>query len=81
MANTAPSTRMLGVTLLHKCNFNCPHCGYLYVGNSDYHPIKPGYRLTWDQIQTLIADCKSVKDERFAFFMNGGEPTLWEEGG
>ena len=36
--------------------------------------------MTWDQIQRLIADCNSIKDERFSFIINGGEPTLWEEG-
>jgi len=80
MPDTAPPKRILGMTLLHKCNFNCPHCGYLYTGDSEDHEVKPGYRLTWEQIQRLIADCKSIKNERFAFVLNGGEPTLWEEG-
>ncbi len=80
MSNINPPTRILGVCLLHKCNFNCPHCGYLYTGDSDDHEIKPGYRLTWDQILRLIADCKSIENERFGFVLNGGEPTLWEEG-
>ena len=80
MVNMAPPTKTLGVTLLHKCNFNCPHCGYLYVDESEDHDIKPGYRMTWEQIQRLIADCNSIKDERFSFVINGGEPTLWEEG-
>ena len=73
-------TKVLGVTLLHKCNFKCAHCGYLYVDDSVDHDIKPGYRMTWEQIQRLIADCNSVKSERFGFVLNGGEPTLWEEG-
>ena len=80
MADISPPTKVLGVTLLHKCNFNCAHCGYLYVGDSDDHAIKPGYRMTWAQIQRVIADCKSIENERFAFVLNGGEPTLWEEG-
>jgi len=80
MADMSPPTKVLGATLLHKCNFNCAHCGYLYVDDSEDHDIKPGYRMTWDQIQRLIADCNSIKSERFAFVMNGGEPTLWEEG-
>ena len=67
MESIAPPTKILGVTLLHKCNFNCAHCGYLYVGNSDDHDIKPGYRLTWEQIHRLITDCNSVKDERFVY--------------
>jgi len=32
------------------------------------------------QIRRLIADCKGIKNERFGFIFNGGEPTLWEEG-
>ena len=72
MENMAPPTKILGVTIIHKCNFKCAHCGYLYVGKSDDHDIKPGYRLTWAQIQRLIADCNSIRDERFAFVINGG---------
>jgi len=80
MADISPPTKVLGVTLLHKCNFKCAHCGYLYVDDSVDHDIKPGYRMTWEQIQRVIADCNSIRDERFAFVLNGGEPTLWEEG-
>jgi organic radical activating enzyme len=80
MADPSPPTKVLGVTILHKCNFKCAHCGYLYVDDSDDHAIKPGYRMTWEQIQRLIADCNSIKKERFGFVINGGEPTLWEEG-
>lgn len=80
MSGKAPPARILGVTLLHKCNFNCSHCGYLYTDNSDDHALRPGYRLSWEQIKRLIAECKSIKNERFTFIFNGGEPTLWEEG-
>jgi organic radical activating enzyme len=80
MADMSPPTKVLGVTLLHKCNFKCVHCGYLYVDDSEDHDLKPGYRMTWKQIQRLLAECSSVKDERFGFVINGGEPTLWKEG-
>ncbi len=80
MADMLPPTKVLGVTLLHKCNFKCAHCGYLYVDESEDHAIKPGYRMTWAQIQKLIEECSSIRDERFGFVINGGEPTLWEEG-
>ena len=80
MTAISPPTKVLGVTLLYKCNFKCPHCGYLYVDDSIDHDITSGYRMTWDQIQRLIADCNSIKGERFAFVLNGGEPTLWKEG-
>ena len=80
MADMSPPTKVLGVTLLHKCNFKCAHCGYLYVSDSEDHAIKPGYRMTWEQIERLIEECSGVRDERFGFVINGGEPTLWEEG-
>ena len=80
MEEMSPPTKILGVTLLHKCNFKCAHCGYLYVSDSEDHNLKPGYRMTWDQIQRVIAECCSIEGERFGFVINGGEPTLWEEG-
>ncbi len=80
METIVPASYLLGVTLLHKCNFNCPHCGYLYAGDTDDHAIKPGYRLTWEQIGTLLEDCQSIQGADWGFVINGGEPTLWEEG-
>lgn len=80
MVDMSPPTKVIGVTILHKCNFNCAHCGYLYVDDSEDHDLKPGYRMTWDQVQRVIADCNSIEGERFGFIINGGEPTLWEEG-
>ena len=80
MAKKDKPPTMVGLTLLHKCNFRCPHCGYLYVGESDDHPIKPGYILTWEQIRTFISDCSGIEGETFSVVINGGEPTLWEEG-
>ena len=71
---------VLGVALLHKCNFNCSHCGYLYTGENDDHGIKPDYRLKWEQIMALLEDCKKTEEMNWAFIINGGEPTLWEEG-
>ena len=43
----------MGVALLHKCNFNCDHCGYIYLGDTEDHIIKPGYRVTWDQLNNF----------------------------
>ena len=80
MADIFQSTMMMGVALLHKCNFNCAHCGYLYVGESDDHIVKPGYRVTWDQMQKCIADCNSIEDASWSMLFTGGEPTLWKEG-
>lgn len=70
----------MGVALLHKCNFNCDHCGYLWMGDTDDHIIKPGYRVTWDQLNTMIDDCKSIEGALWSVLFTGGEPTLWEEG-
>ena len=80
MAGPFSTGSMMGVALLHKCNFNCPHCGYVYVGESDDHIVKPGYCESWDQIKECIADCKSIKDTNWTMLFTGGEPTLWKEG-
>ena len=48
-------TNIMGVSLLHKCNFNCEHCGYIYIGDTEDHIIRPGYKLTWDQERQLFA--------------------------
>lgn len=71
----------MGISLLHKCNFNCEHCGYIYIGDTEDHIIRPGYRLTWDQVMTAIADCTRLKDRYWNVNYTGGEPTLWEEDG
>ncbi len=71
----------MGVSLLHKCNFNCEHCGYIYVGDAEDHIIRPGYRLSWDQVMTAIQDCASLKDSYWNVNYTGGEPMLWEEDG
>ena len=72
-------TNIMGISLLHKCNFNCEHCGYIYVGDTDDHVIKPGYKLSWDQIQTVISDCSGIEDSYWNMNYTGGEPTLWED--
>jgi MoaA/NifB/PqqE/SkfB family radical SAM enzyme len=81
MADGKMPTHIMGVSLLHKCNFNCEHCGYIYVGDAEDHIIRPGYRLTWDQVITAINDCASLKDSYWNVNYTGGEPTLWEDAG
>jgi MoaA/NifB/PqqE/SkfB family radical SAM enzyme len=81
MANQGMPTHIMGVSLLHKCNFSCEHCGYIYVGDAEDHIIRPGYRLSWDQVLTAISDCASLKDSYWNMNYTGGEPTLWEEDG
>jgi MoaA/NifB/PqqE/SkfB family radical SAM enzyme len=74
-------THVMGVSLLHKCNFSCEHCGYIYVGDAEDHIIRPGYRLTWDQVTTAIRDCAGLENSYWNLNYTGGEPTLWEEDG
>ncbi|NLA75767.1 MAG: radical SAM protein [Deltaproteobacteria bacterium] len=74
-------TNIMGVSLLHKCNFNCAHCGYIYVGEAEDHIIKPGYKLSWNRLQTLLDDCKGIPDSYWNMNYTGGEPTLWKEKG
>jgi MoaA/NifB/PqqE/SkfB family radical SAM enzyme len=81
MANYRMPTHIMGVSLLYKCNFNCEHCGYIYVGDAEDHVIRPGYRLTRDQVMTAIRDCASLGNSYWNMNYTGGEPTLWEEDG
>lgn len=81
MADSTAPTHVMGVSLLHKCNFSCEHCGYIYIGDAEDHVIRPGYRLTWTQVTTAIRDCASLKNSYWNMNYTGGEPTLWEEDG
>jgi MoaA/NifB/PqqE/SkfB family radical SAM enzyme len=81
MAEPGMPTHVMGVSLLHKCNFSCEHCGYIYIGDAEDHIIRPGYRLTWDQVMTAIGDCVSLKNSYWNLNYTGGEPTLWKEDG
>ncbi len=81
MVNQRMPTHIMGVSLLHKCNFNCEHCGYIYIGDAEDHIIRPGYRLTWDQVLTAIRDCGSLDSSYWNMNYTGGEPTLWKEDG
>ena len=81
MTNQRMPTHIMGVSLLYKCNFSCEHCGYIYVGDAEDHVIRPGYRLTWNQVMTAIVDCASLGNSYWNMNYTGGEPTLWEEDG
>lgn len=70
---------VMGISLLYKCNFNCEHCGYIYVGDAQDHIIKPGYQLTWNQVVTAVSDCNSFKGLLWNINFTGGEPTMWKE--
>jgi MoaA/NifB/PqqE/SkfB family radical SAM enzyme len=81
MTNQRTPTHIMGVSLLHKCNFSCEHCGYIYIADAEDHVIRPGYRLTWDQVMTAIQDCASLENSYWNVNYTGGEPTLWKEDG
>jgi MoaA/NifB/PqqE/SkfB family radical SAM enzyme len=81
MAELKIPTNIIGVSLLHKCNFSCEHCGYIYIGDTEDHVIRPGYRLTWEQVKTAIEDCAGLEECTWNMNFTGGEPTLWEEDG
>ena len=74
-------TNIMGISLLHKCNFNCKHCGYIYIGDAEDHIIKPGYTLTWAQVKTAIKDCCGINGSYWNMNYTGGEPTLWKDKG
>jgi MoaA/NifB/PqqE/SkfB family radical SAM enzyme len=81
MENQKMPTHVMGVSLLYKCNFSCEHCGYIYIGDAEDHIIRPGYRMSWDQVLTAIQDCVSLQNSYWNMNYTGGEPTLWEEDG
>jgi MoaA/NifB/PqqE/SkfB family radical SAM enzyme len=64
---------LMMIFLLEECNLNCPHC------SREDEPMEPGYRLTFDQLQRCLADCRKLESVRWVHF-SGGEPTLWTEG-
>ena len=81
MAQVPEFTHVMGISLLHKCNFNCEHCGYIYIGDTEDHIIKPGYKLTWEQVETAITESAAIEDTKWNLNYTGGEPTLWEDKG
>jgi MoaA/NifB/PqqE/SkfB family radical SAM enzyme len=68
------NTSLMMVFLLEECNFACPHCV------RDDEPMARGYRLTFRQLRSCLADCRELEAISWVHF-SGGEPTLWEEAG
>jgi molybdenum cofactor biosynthesis enzyme MoaA len=64
---------LMMIFLLEECNLTCAHCA------REDEPMEPGYRLTFEQLQRCLGDCRSLKSVRWVHF-SGGEPTLWTEG-
>lgn len=81
MAPEFDFTNVMGISLLYKCNFNCEHCGYIYIGDNEDHIIKPGYKLTWKQVDTAITESTAIPGTKWNLNYTGGEPTLWKDNG
>ncbi len=60
------------ISLLHECNFLCPHCGIPDT------PSYLGYELSFEQLKLCLADLCRLEGIKWVNF-SGGEPTLWEE--
>ena len=61
------------IFLLEECNFSCPHCV------REDEPMKPGYKLTFEQLKLCLSDCQILHKIDWVHF-SGGEPTLWTDG-
>ena len=61
------------IFLLEECDFACPHCV------REDEPMDPGYKLSFRQLQSCLADCRALGSIRRVHF-SGGETTLWREG-
>ena len=69
----------LFVMLLEKCNFSCRHCAWM-DGRIENRPgVHPGYRLSFEQLRTCLADAQGLQSIRRIHF-SGGETTLWKDG-
>lgn len=64
---------LMMIILLEECNLTCAHCV------REDEPMDPGYRLSFEQLQSCLSDCHSLEAIRWVHF-SGGEPTLWKEG-
>jgi molybdenum cofactor biosynthesis enzyme MoaA len=64
---------LMMIFLLEECNFFCAHCG------REDAPMDPGYKLSFEQLQSCLSDCRSLESTSWVHF-SGGEPTLWTEG-
>jgi uncharacterized radical SAM superfamily Fe-S cluster-containing enzyme len=66
-----PSLMMIFV--IEECNFVCPHCV------REEEPMEPGYRLTFEQLELCLEDCRALRSVSWVHF-SGGETTLWSDG-
>jgi molybdenum cofactor biosynthesis enzyme MoaA len=61
------------IFVIEDCNFVCPHCV------REDEPMEPGYRLTFEQLQRCLDDCRTLRSVSWVHF-SGGETTLWSDG-
>jgi len=73
MAIEITDESFLMIFLLEKCNFSCPHC----IRGDE--PMGAGYKLSFQQFQSCLAECRTLRNLRRVHF-SGGETTLWREG-
>lgn len=74
MAIAIADRSFMMIFLLEACNFDCPHCV------REDEPMDRGYRLSFRQLQSCLADCRALGTVERVHF-SGGETTLWREGG
>ncbi|MFH1229936.1 MAG: radical SAM protein [Planctomycetota bacterium] len=70
--DSSTTKKNVTILLLEECNFNCRNCF------REDENIYPGYKLSWQDIKTILSDCQKVSLVQGISF-TGGEPTLWQE--
>jgi len=73
MAIEITDNSLMMVFLLEECDLSCPDC----IRQDE--PMDPGYKLSFQELRSCLADCRSLRSIRRVHF-SGGEPTLWQEG-
>jgi MoaA/NifB/PqqE/SkfB family radical SAM enzyme len=63
---------LMMIFLLEECNLTCAHCA------REDEPMDPGYKLSFEQFQSCLSDCRNLESVRWIHF-SGGEPTLWTD--
>lgn len=64
---------LMMIFLLEECNLACVHCA------REDAPMQPGYKLSFEQLQSCLSDCRNLESVSWVHF-SGGEPTLWTDG-
>jgi len=69
----------LFIMLLEECNFSCRHCAWLDGRLEGQPATRPGYKLSFDQMRTCLAEVQALQCIQRIHF-SGGETTLWKDG-